>query len=437
MPLTVEQDELLTRCYQALERPAIEPDDPLYEPVYETMGAEDPVRMLTAAIRRAHTESIQMFSGFRGSGKTTQLFRLRDSLQDAGFTVLYADALDYVNPSEPLDIAALLLVIAGAFSDSLEREIGVDLAGESYWRRLVNYLNRTEVTVDSAGFKLEGIDFKAALRTTPSFKQQLHKVLSGRLAEVKRDVDQFIEEGVKKIRAKSGDSRRIVFLFDSLEQIRGSIFTETDVIRSVQQVFANHLRLLELPYVHVVYTVPPWLQFVMPNTAPVTLLPSIRQWNNDPPRTPHEPGWSVLRGVIGRRLTAEGQGKLFAHPGQLEQLLSVCGGHFRDLFRLVRALILRLDDLPATDQAVESAISSVREQFLPIAVEDARWLHRIGQTRRDPLPSPEPRTVSRLTRFLDTHFVLFIKNGEPWYDLHPLIRDEAAGIVSRNPEPAD
>jgi hypothetical protein len=34
-----------------------------------------------------------------------------------------------------------------------------------------------------------------------------------------------------------------------------------------------------------------------------------------------------------------------------------------------------------------------------------------------------------LSRFLDTHLVLFLTNGKDWYDLHPLIREEVAALA--------
>jgi hypothetical protein len=34
-----------------------------------------------------------------------------------------------------------------------------------------------------------------------------------------------------------------------------------------------------------------------------------------------------------------------------------------------------------------------------------------------------------LTRFLDSHFVLYSVNDDEWYDIHPLIRDEVAEVM--------
>jgi len=41
--------------------------------------------------------------------------------------------------------------------------------------------------------------------------------------------------------------------------------------------------------------------------------------------------------------------------------------------------------------------------------------------------------VGRLSRFLDTHLVLYLTNGEDWYDVHPLIRDEVCALAKLAP----
>jgi hypothetical protein len=74
--------------------PALERGDPRYQPVYDHPGCDDPIKQLEQRIKFADPESLSLFSGFRGSGKTTELFRLRKRLQEMDCTVLYADALD-------------------------------------------------------------------------------------------------------------------------------------------------------------------------------------------------------------------------------------------------------------------------------------------------------------------------------------------------------
>ncbi len=452
MALELADRQLLKHIYGRLEDKPLPPHDPMYQPIYDNPKADDPVELLQTHIEFTDVESIQMFSGFRGSGKTTELFRLKENLEKQDYIVLYANALDYVNPSEPIEISDLLTVLAGAFSDALEEELNIDLAGESYWTRFANYLTRTEVTVTEAAVKAEadnplkevvgglkaGLDLKLALRTTPSFRQHLQQVLSARIGELKNNVDVFIEDGVKAIRRRRGEDTQIVFIFDQLEQIRGSVYNEQEVIRSVTRLFSNHLKMLELPYVHAVYTVPPWLQFVMPGLANIVMIPSIRQWNNDAQRSTYDAGWDALRGLVHKRFGDEACERYFGpadatgHFPLADRLIEVCGGHFRDLLLLLREAIVRTKSLPVPPDVLNTAVTSVRGNFLPIAIEDARWLDQIGQLRMAALPTANPEDVNRLTRFLDTHFVLYLTNGSEWYDIHPLIRDEVAHMMQQH-----
>ncbi len=435
MPLTADDEKFLKATYQKLQDRPLEPGDPFYEPVYEHEGCDDPIDELERRIRYADVESLSLFSGFRGSGKTTELFRLRKRLVDSGAIVLYADALDYLNPASPVEIADLLIVLAGAFSDALEDQ-KIALAHEGYWARLRNWLLKTEVGVKELGLKAgpdgAGVDLKLEFRSTPSFRERLSKHLSGRIGELRDEVRQFFEDGVKAIRQRRGNDAKVVFLFDSLEQIRGSLSNEQEVTHSVEVLFSTHLRNLEIPYVHVVYTVPPWLKFVLPG-ADILVVPCIRLWENHPHRPPWDHGQRALLSVITKRFTPEGMKRFFGpkESERTERFIELCGGHFRDLLLLLREALLRANELPLSDTAIEHAIVRVRSNFLPISFADARWLFEIEKERATLLKTNEPADVNRLTRFLDTHVVLYLKNGTEWYDVHPLVRDEVKQIVAK------
>jgi len=137
----------------------------------------------------------------------------------------------------------------------------------------------------------------------------------------------------------------VVFIFDQLEQLRGTLQTEQDAIRSVERIFAIHVDLLKIPYVHAVFTVPSWLKFVLPGTVQIALLSTVHLWKNDPRRTRCKPTWEVFRSLVERRLREEGLQLLFVKQagGQklVDDVIGVCGGHFRDLLRLLRDTVVR------------------------------------------------------------------------------------------------
>ena len=450
---------LLREVYRRLDDRPLQPDDNLYVPIYDRPDGEDPVAKMQTRIEWAEVESLQLFSGFRGSGKTTELFRLRKSLEAKGNLVLYGDALDYLNPADEIDITMLLLAVAGSFSDALAHKSGIKTLGESFWQRVGNYLTRTSLQVTEATAKIEGktpageifgelkagLDLKVALKTAPSFRQKLQGFLANRLGELKAEVNAFVEEGVRTVRQSTNNPNlQIVFLFDQFEQLRGSRGNEEAVIQSVERVFANHLDLLRLPYVHVIYTVPPWLQFVLPGTLAIETLPSVRLWCNDTDRTVYEAGWTIFRNVVTKRFGPDGFPRVFGCKDPLadrhtlaDKLIAVSGGHLRDLLRLFREMLVLIQtwrtSLPVTEEVIERAIVNVRNEYLPIAVEDSRWLAEIEKQRVTALPSSSSEHVSRLSRFLDSHLVLYLTNGKDWYDIHPLIRETVAELSAKKP----
>ena len=443
MPLTDEQRELKKQIYKALDDKALKPDDVRYVPIYKLLDSQDPIARLKEHIELTDYASTQFFSGFRGSGKTTELLRLQQELIEDNYLVIYADALKYINPSDEIDITDLLIVIAGAFSDTLESENYAHIKIDSYWSRFTNWLEKTNVSVpEITGKAGKGVEaqIKANLKTTPTFRQELQTKLTNRIGELKAQVDEFIEDGVKAIRRDLGDDTKIVFIFDSLEQIRGSLFNEQEVIKSVERVFSRHHRLLELPYIHTIYTVPPWLKMVMPNAPkPIVILHSPKQWENNPERSDNLNCRKVFRELIVKRFGADGFKEFFGEDWnadtetKADQLINLCGGHFRDLLSLLRETVLPVQTFPVSEREVETAIANVRSRFLPISQEDANGLNEIAESRSlsEALPNISGENVGKVARYLDTHMVLYFRNGDDWYDIHPLIREEVGKIAAR------
>ncbi|MBY0507525.1 MAG: hypothetical protein K2X03_26665 [Bryobacteraceae bacterium] len=329
MALSAADREFLKFLYQRVRDHALQPDREedrlLYQPLYESAGTYDPVAELQTSIEWNGMESVQFFSGFSGTGKTTEFYRLKKHLEKAGFSVVMADYQDYLSLSEPVEITELLLVIAGAFGDRIQTDLAylnVNITKDNAWERLLHYLTETEVQVKEAGVKAEaglegfgklGADLKLNLQSTPTFRQRIKKLLESRIGHLKHQVDQQIQAGVQEIWLRN-NQRPIVFLFDSLEKLRGSFSNETDVRRSVEMLFSLHLPLLKFPNVHMVYAVPPWLKFIKQNVGSVVMLPTIRLRDREGQR--YEAGWEAMRGFLEKR---------FETPANCEKLLVRAG----------------------------------------------------------------------------------------------------------------
>ena len=428
MALNADEDTLLKRLHANLADRPLDPvkdaDRRLYQPIHTVSDDDDPVWLMQRHIELNPVESLQLFSGFRGSGKTTELFRLRSRLQAEGYIVLYADALTYLNPSAPVEISDLILVLAGAFSDALDDLAELDVERESYWTRFATFLSRADVKITGIDAKAEigaagakaGLGIKAEFKAGSTFRQDLQKALSGRISELKGEADAFVEDGIKALGKKFGPDRPIVFIFDQLEQLRGNYEAWQSVIRSVQDVFSVHLDKLKLPYVHMIYSVPPWLSFLTTLEAPITILPTVHLWNNDLDRTRFEPGWGAFRSLLELRLKPDGAVRLFGPDpvraaACIDRLIGACGGHVRDLLRLFQEVVKRANALPVPDRVLDSVINAARRDLLPIAREDAKVLGQIGALRDTALGQIDERSIERLSNFLDEHRVIYFVNG--------------------------
>ena len=421
----------------------LEPDNELYEPLYAADTA-DPIELIHGNIALAEVESLNFISGFRGSGKTTELFRLRQQLEQEGHFVAYANALDFLLPTEPVEISDFLLVLAGSFSEAIEKSLEIDLKQEGFWTRFVNFLWKTEIKLDGLEAKAAipssdiGLNFKTSLKDVPSFRRQLRQKLASRIGEVRREVHEFFDFGRKTVQAAKKSSRNIVFLFDQLEQLRDPIGTDGQVVDSVTTLMANHRSDLKVPLFHMVFTVPPWLKFKLPMMGDIRMLYNVKLWRNDDKRSRFGAGYKTMQRVVERRFTRPGMERFFGKPTKAgafslaDKLIDASGGHFRDLIILLRESVLRATELPISAHVVDAAINNLRTSYRPSNLVDAQLLQQIGQQRDCMLKDLTPESLQRITFFLDTHCALILKNGEEWYDVHPLIRDDVEEILKRD-----
>ncbi len=421
----------LRKFYNRLADRPLEPDDPFYEPFVETMDSEgDPIADLATRILWSEAASVNLLSGQRGSGKSSELRRLRKILRDEGCEVFLCDMRDYMNLTTPVEITDFLMSVMGALNEEVHQTYREDIARESYWTRLIEFLT-TDVNIKDlkfeTGFAGSKVGLTASLKDDPSFKSRLQEHLRGYVARLVQQAHEFATEVVDLIRKRHDDpDKKAIMIIDSVEQIRGVGSEAEDVYKSVENLFSAHADSLHLPLLHVVYTIPPYLTPLAPGLGrilgggTVCSLPSVHI--QDRKRQPDEDGLEIMARIVNRRYGTWRQ--IFTWE-QLQRMALATGGDLRDFFRLakdclVKASAMRDMTLPLQDTVIENAENHLRRDMLPIAAEDAAWLHRIAVSKKPELGSITE--LPRLARFFDTHLVLNYRNAEDWYDIHPLLR---------------
>jgi energy-coupling factor transporter ATP-binding protein EcfA2 len=427
--------EFRLKLYNDLEpNKPLETHSKLYVPIYkayqdDTAGYIEPILSLQTRIEfnKPVGESIHYFSGFRGSGKSTELKQLIGLLKDAGYVVLYSDANEFLNVNAPVEITDLLYTLAVAFSKHLgENEPTL----EAMWKRLVDYLKRTNIEFTEVSFDLEAVNITAELKASDSFRTRFRQAFENHVSQLDREIRSYFQETAKKIREQN-QQKPIVFIFDNLEKIVGTGENAEAVQKSVERVFQNHNERLRLPNVHMVYTVPPWLRFLRPLEADTVTLSGIRLWKNDEKRSELEEGIERLREVLRKRLVLHdknGWTRFFGVNSDkaADQMIRQSGGHIRDLFRMMREAIVRSNTLPISATLLERATQEVHNAYLPIRSSHANILYEIAKHRNI---NPETQNLETISLLLDTHMALYFQNGKPWYDVLPVLLPEIKRVL--------
>lgn len=413
----------------------VEPDSPAYLPILEDNPQKDPILKMRARILFEDDESVHLLTGYRGNGKSTQLRRLKKLLEEGGCRVFLIDMLEYIVLSQPLELSDFLLSLMAGLAQTVEADSKLKALTETYWEKLKGLL---PTKVDSDGLKLgadlgiKGTPLSASiglmLKTDPNFKRQLQAHLKGHLTTLVKDARAYVVGLVDVLRADARDDElKVVVLVDSLEQLRGWGEEGKKVYESVASLFTDQSANLKFEKIHIVYTVPPYLQILAPNVSNNLGGDPIAAWPNVHVRKesgePDKEGLRVMEHLIQRRYPAWSS---FISESQLHRLAGASGGDIRDFFRLVRETLISLTNtVPAassiSDDIVEQSEQQLRNELAILPDDDAKWLWKVHQQHDMALTSIDD--VPSLIRFLDSNLIMNYLNGKPWYDVHPLILD--------------
>ena len=428
-----------------------DPKEPLpgHSPLYIPLDQDPPVRgeqacidVLRRTILRAQQRpTCQLFTGFPGTGKTTELRRLAAQLGEAKPPeyghVLYIDCEEYIHRFSTVSVTDVLTVITYCVAREADRlENSTTAPGEVYLRKLFDSIRKTLPTNAhlQPKFELYGLNLMLELRNNRTIHDEVEEALRKRFQDFVNECHQEIARGIQRIRrAVGGKADRFVIIADGIEKITPLNESQRDQIEgSIESLFVAHGDFLRLPSCHVIYTFPVWLRFrsaELGNTyacEPLTL-PMVKTHERD--GTPYEPGLDKLYQMVARRL--EDPTQVFGPDARaaMRPILEASGGYPRDVLRIVRSLLQNEEQFPVAPPRIERAIRNVRQTYHDIVVgTDALLLKPVADTHQ--IPSDDRDRLRQFGHLFSRFLVLAYRNGEEWFDLHPLVR-KAPALVNR------
>ncbi len=271
---------------------------------------------------------------------------------------------------------------------------------------------------------------KAFYNAIPSFKDQIKTVLETSLEHFVKDARVFVDEVVEIVRKRESDpARKVVLIADSLEKIRGSGPQAAVIYATIHETFHGNAANLRFNMLHVVFSVPPTLPLIAPGVGTLYSgglcgLPQVKvETTPSKAMTKRErfgTGLAMMVELLTRRFPRWGE---VFNREQLNRVAYASGGNIRIFFSLIQRVLLKAPrvELPLKDDNLMGhAENDVRAEML-LTDEDKKWLRRVATTHESGLDRLE--NLGTLGRLCDNHLILDYRNGEPWYDVLPLIRD--------------
>ena len=429
--------------YQALDfERELNLDDPadrrLYVAGLHTQDGLSPVDELRANIEMASRPGTWLFTGHRGVGKSTELRRMAHELRQTGnFYVVVADMEKRLSLAEPIKIESLLVSLAAALADQVDHDLGGQRAKGHYAGRLWEWLTRTEVNLTALNAKFGEAGFTAQLRENPSFRADVQRALESSKGAWFEQVKSFIAEVAIDVRLQRGAATQVVLVLDSLERLRVSGPNAQACYEAIVQTFDVNGQFLKLESVHAVYSVPPFLPFLVPRIGgyfgvEVCKLPHVKVFVTPDlalgaqPVQPHPPGIDGMVQSVVKRFPDVEQ---IIPADMLEQLALASSGSVRDFFRLVKSVCTKAQVkrplLPLQDDSLPTLAQQALRDEMPLADEDLRRLARVRVSHGVALDSMD--NLHKVARLFDGGLILSYRNGVgDWCEVQYLLHQQIA-----------
>lgn len=420
------------------------PDDSKYYIDFASVRGGKIIEQLKRTITRLSPDqpTCQLFTGHIGTGKSTELLRLKEELQKEEFHVVYFESSKDLDMAD-VDITDILLSVARQVSDSLE-QININLPTARFNALLqgldeVLKIHLNGDCLDLGGSnnsdKFQGLSLSYVVgnitekaKDAPNLRSQLRQYLEPRTNLILEVINQeLLEPAIQEL--KKHKKAGLVVIIDNLDRVEISL--KPTGRRQPEYLFVDRGEQLKKFNCHVVYTIPLVLIFSN-NLGQLT-----SRFGVDPKVLPMVPvrlrdgsdcleGLDLLRKMVIKRAfpNLNGQDNLelvmeiFDTPETLDRVCRVSGGHVRNLLQLIYSCVQE-EDPPLTRNILEKVIRQRRHQ-LTLAIDSEEW-ELLQQVAKFKTVSGE----SKYQMLLRSLWVFEYRyRDDYWFDINPILEND-------------
>ena len=349
-----------------------------------------------------------LFSGHRGSGKSTELGKLSLDLADEFYIVHYS-IKSILNLFDLTYVDVLLSLGLELFRRATADRLGIK---ESVFQNVLDFQKEITKEVEmgvsaqpgvQAELNLYVVKLSSKLGAEARTREIIREKVSPRLSDLLENID-FVAREVERVTRK-----RLLFIVEDLDK--------TDLAKS-KSLFYDYASSLLAPAVSIIYTFPIALRhdnaFIQIENYFINsyVLPNIKTCHRNGIEDPQ--GRSCLQDILTLRVADS----LF-EAGVLSQLAQYSGGIPRELISLARLACLEALKTKASiiiPASVDRAILRKRMDYqVLLSQEQLQLLAKIYQTKKVDNDEPFRQLLHNLS-------ALEYRNDiGVWYDVHPLV----------------
>ncbi len=423
-------NDLVRQVYQAFNPAPLTADQQrLYVDLDKARGEADVVHRLGQKIRLADKPTCQVLAGHRGSGKSTELLRLKKKLETdhPRFFVVLCKADDDIDRND-IDFPEILIAIVRQTASQLKEQADVQLK-PGYFATLPERMGKfltSEVTFDKLEFGVSFAKLSGALKSSPTARHEIRKLLEPDTNNLLDAANDVIGQAILAL-GKKGYSG-LTILVDDLDKM---------VVRphdgagctTAEYLFVNRAAQLTAFKCHVVYTMPLSLAYSHQEQTirqtyggHVPVVPMTKIATQPPNPQPFEPGIDLFRQVIDSRLQSAltTPDVVFADDGVVEELIRLSGGQPTELMTLVREAIIT-QDLPIGRKALDRAKREGKAEYTRQMSLD-HW-PLLEEVRAAGMITRTLENEAAYRELIDSRAILQYANDAEWYGLNPMVAD--------------
>ena len=397
-------------------RPKLAPNEVVRRFYYER-GMHSRLEALKVDIMLQGGDGKFLFSGHRGCGKSTELFKLIDNINSDSFTqeqfyiIQYSvyDVLD-INNLDYRDIlfSLLIQITKQLINLDLDDILKKRLADEVYdwlYEEIMPAEQETKAEDIPLLYTIISfvIRFGDKLKMESGSRNEFRKIVENKLSDLIGLINYLIDEIKKNI------NKFLLVIIDDLDKV----FPDAGI-----KIFRDYGTLLTQPQCSIIYTIP--ISLRLSDDYPTIMrkfdgsydVPMVKIREKDD--TIVESQIKKLEGLISKRMSLE----LF-DKDTLKALILLSGGVPRDLIRLVHQCSLTAltnkNETITLKLVGEAKNNFLRDYYSILDDEDYKILANIAATKRF-LESDDRK------KYLHNLCVLEYPNEKGWYDLHPIVK---------------